>query len=101
MKTDDPLDQLLSEWRVRADVPPEFRREVWQTISSRCAEPTWIEKLSWWLLQPNRKIFALAVAVMGGVILDFSLPARDELSPHDAYVMSISPFDPHHPNRRF
>ena len=101
MNTDDPLDQLLSEWQVRAEVPPEFRREVWKAISSTCNEPTWVEKLSWWLLQPRRKILALAVAVIGGVILDFALPNSDELSPHDAYVMSISPFDPNHPNRRF
>lgn len=101
MDTDDPLDQLLSEWQVRAEVPPEFRREVWQTISCKGAEPTWIDRVSWWLLQPRQKIVALAAAVAVGVGLDYLLPGPDAIAPHDAYVMSISPFDPHNPSRRF
>lgn len=93
----DPLDDLLAVWQMpQGETPPDFRREVWRRVSATAAEPGWIEKFAWWLLRPRREAFILAVAVIVGILWGVTHPPEAEYTPHDAYVMSVSPFDPHH-----
>lgn len=97
MKTDDPdpLDDLLSQWQVQVETPPDFRREVWRKVAADNRDPGWIERFAWWLLRPRREALILAAAIFLAVTWGFMRPAK-EVNPHDAYVMSISPFDPNH-----
>lgn len=88
----DPLDELLLEWRVRGEAPASQQREVWARIAAGEAEPGWWEAFLLLLLRPRCLALTAAAAVAVGVIsalLDLRAP---ELSPHDAYVQSISPF---------
>lgn len=103
MNTDenDPLDEFLSQWQVPEATPPDFRREVWRRIEVEPSQPGWIESLAWWLLRPRREAFVLATAVLLAVAWGITHPPEPEFSPHDAYVMSVSPFDPHHLNGRY
>ncbi|MFO1439574.1 MAG: hypothetical protein U1F81_14735 [Verrucomicrobiaceae bacterium] len=104
MKPDDPdpLDDLLAQWQVsQAEAPPDFRREVWRRISATAPEPGWIEKLAWWLLRPKREAFIVAAAIVLAVVWGLTHPPEPEFTPHDAYVMSVSPFDPHHLDGRY
>ncbi len=103
MKTDehDPLDDLLFEWRIREATPPDFRREVWRRIAADASPPGWIERFAWWLLRPKREALILATAVLLAIAWGITHPPEPEFSPHDAYVISVSPFDPHHLNGRY
>jgi hypothetical protein len=98
MKTDDPdpLNDLLAQWQLAVEPPPDFRREVWRRIAAESREPGWVERFAWWLLRPQREAVILAIVVAGAVAWGLSHPPSAEFSPHDAYVMSISPFDPSH-----
>lgn len=98
----DPLDGLLASWQMpQAKTPPDFRREVWRRVSATASEPGWIEKLAWWLLRPKREACIIAAAIMLAVLWGLTHPAEPEFTPHDAYVMSVSPFDPHHLGGRY
>jgi len=98
MNTDDfdPLDDLLMQWQARAETPPDFHREVWRRIASETRAPGWIERFAWWLLRPKREIVILSIAVLIAVTWGLTHPPDADLTPQDAYVMSISPFDPNH-----
>lgn len=91
----DPLDDLLASWQLQVESPPDFRREVWRRIAAETREPGWIERAAFWLLRPKREALVVAAAVALAVAWGLTHPA-EELPPHDAYVMSISPFDPNH-----
>ncbi|WP_395715752.1 hypothetical protein [Prosthecobacter sp.] len=97
MTTDDPdpLDDLLSQWQVQVETPPDFRREVWRKVAAETREPSWIERVAWWLLRPKREALILAAVIILAIAWGLTHPP-EEISPHDAYVMSISPFDPNH-----
>jgi hypothetical protein len=97
MKADDPdpLDDLLAQWQVQSETPPDFRREVWRRIASETHASGWVERFAWWLLRPKREVVILSIAVALAVAWGLTHPP-EELNPHDAYVMSISPFDPNH-----
>ena len=104
MKPDDPdpLDDLLAQWQApQAEMPPDFRREVWRRISANAPEPGWIEKLAWWLLRPKREFLIVAAAVVLAVLWGLTHPPEPKFTPHDAYVMSVSPFDPRHLESRY
>ncbi len=64
-------------------------------------EPGWVEKLAWWLLRPKRELLVLATTIALAILWGITHPPQPELTPHDAYVMSVSPFDPHHTNGRY
>jgi hypothetical protein len=96
MKADDPdpLDDLLAQWQVQAEAPPDFRREVWRRIASETRA------------RLGRALCMVAAAPEArgrhprhrrrhGGRLGLTHPP-EELNPHDAYVMSVSPFDPNH-----
>jgi len=94
---DEKIDALLAEWREPVDTPLDFRREVWRRVelSGPCRHGI-LERLAWWLLRPRRELALLALVVLFALIWGLTHPPQPELSPHDAYLMSISPFDPHH-----
>ena len=104
MKTNapDPLDELLlSSWEVTAEAPRSFRREVWQRVSATEAEePGWLARFAWWLLRPARETLVVAAVVIVAVVWGVTHPPAARLTPHEAYVQSISPFDPHHSGTR-
>lgn len=92
----DPLDTLLAEWQVHRETPTSFQREVWARIAANEAEPTWKERWSALLLKPSSWFAAAAVAILIGGSLAWFETRPLQLSPHDAYVRSISPFASHH-----
>ncbi|MBL9129942.1 MAG: hypothetical protein JNG86_02010 [Verrucomicrobiaceae bacterium] len=93
----DPLDDLLDAWQVRVDeTPPDFRREVWRRIAADAPEAGWVERFAWWLLRPRREAFIIAAAIALAVAWGLTHPPAPDFTPHDAYVMSVSPFDPNH-----
>lgn len=102
MKTDDtdPLDDLLLQWQVQTEVPPDFRREVWRRIASDARTPSWVERFAYWLLRPRREVAILLIAIGMAVAWGLAHPPDTDLTPRDAYVMSISPFDPNHDSGR-
>ena len=53
MNTPDPLDELLSEWRVTAESESSLPREVWLRIAAEEVEPSWFEQLASMILQPR------------------------------------------------
>lgn len=89
---DESLNQLLSEWQVRGDAPASLQREVWASVAASAAEPAWWEALLLYLLRPKSLAVTAAAAIalgVGSALLELRPP---QLSPHDAYVQSISPF---------
>lgn len=100
MNPEDPLDQLLGTWRARAEAPPDFRQEIWRRIAIE-TPPSVGSKVAWWLLQPKQAFLMTAAVVTLTAAWGLTHPPGENVSPHDAYVMSISPFDPHnlHPKR--
>lgn len=97
MKSNDSnsLHELLTSWQEQAETPPDFRREVWRRIAAEAHDPGWVERLAWWLLRPKREGVVLALVIVLAVVWGITHPP-EEINPHDAYVMSISPFDPSH-----
>jgi len=94
---DEEIDALLAEWQEEVEVPRHFRREVWRRVelSGPCRHGI-LERLAWWLLRPLREVALLALVVLAALIWGLKRPPQPRYSPHDAYLMSISPFDPHH-----
>lgn len=88
----DPLDELLSQWRL-PDVPaPAFQREVWLRIAANEPGPDLVEKFFGFLFRPRGWAMAGALAVVLGAGAAWLETRPSGLSPHDAYVRSISPF---------
>lgn len=94
MNSRDPLDHLLDAWEAPGTTPPDFRQEIWRRIALE-SPPSRSSRVAWWLLQPKRALLAAAAAVALAVAWGLTHPAEPALSPHDAYVISVSPFDPH------
>lgn len=92
MNTPDPLDDLLSGWRVEVEPPASLPREVWARIASDETEPTWWERLASLLLRPQWLVVTAAVAVSFGIVLALAGARAPALDPHSAYIESISPF---------
>lgn len=92
MTSPDPLDDLLSEWRVEVEPPASLPREVWARIASDESEPSWWEKLASLLLQPRWLALTAVVAVSFGVLLALTAAPSPDMDPHTAYIESISPF---------
>ncbi|MGV3658600.1 MAG: hypothetical protein ACO1TE_00395 [Prosthecobacter sp.] len=94
MNTEDPLDRVLCTWHARADTPPDFREEIWRRIAVE-NPPSRASRVAWWVLQPKRAFLMAAAVVAVAAAWGLTHPAGSEVSPHDAYVISVSPFDPH------
>jgi di/tricarboxylate transporter len=94
---DEKIDALLAEWQESIEAPQDFRREVWRRVelSGPCRHGI-LERLAWWLLRPMREVVLLALVVLVALIWGLTHPPEPEYSAHDAYLLSISPFDPHH-----
>ena len=94
---DGKIDALLAEWQESIEVPQDFKREVWRRVelSGPCHHGL-LERLAWWLLRPMRELALLVLVMLVATIWGLTHPPQAEHSPHDAYLLSISPFDPHH-----
>lgn len=93
----DPLDDLLAQWQPQIIPPPGFQRELWRRIAAETPQAPWIERFAWWLLRPKQTIAVITASVAVAVVWGLTHPP-EPLNPHDAYVMSISPFDSNHLN---
>ena len=92
MNTPDPLDELLSQWQVRAEPPASLPRDVWARISAGEAEPSWWEWMATYILRPRALAFTGLAAILAGAVLALLDGSSPRLDPHTAYVQSISPF---------
>lgn len=96
-KLDQTIDGLLAEWQQSIDPPAGFQREVWRRLELLGPHKhTLFERIAWWLLRPLRGVVALALVVLMALIWAYTHPPLPDHNPHDAYLISISPFDPHH-----
>jgi hypothetical protein len=94
---DEKLDALLAAWQEPVEVSRDFQREVWRRVELRGPCPHgFLERLAWWLLRPFREVVLLALVVLIALIWGRTHPPAPLLSPPEAYLISISPFDPHH-----
>ncbi len=91
----DPLDSLLAQWQTQVESPPDSRKEVWRRIAVENCEPGWMERLASRILRPKYEAFAFAAAILSAFAWGMAHPP-EPLNPRDAYVLSISPFDPSH-----
>lgn len=98
MKTDDPLNELLSQWQVRAEPAASFRRNVWQRIEADgAAEPGFWESLAVVFMKPAVLSASFAVALtFGGLISWSTAQSSHRMNPRESYVRSIDPFDSTH-----
>jgi hypothetical protein len=92
----DPLDKLLARWQVSEELPPDFPREVWRRIAARQGAESWLDHLAWWLLRPKREAILVVTAVLLAVLWGVTHPPEARFGARDAYLMSVSPFDPQH-----
>lgn len=94
MKTpsEDPLDELLSEWQVPAGTPASFQREVWARIAAAEADPGLWERVLTFLLRPRGWMATCTAAILLGAGVAWMETRPRAISPHEAYVRSISPF---------
>jgi di/tricarboxylate transporter len=100
---DEEIDKLLAEWQDTVETPSTFQREVWRRVElAGPCKHSLFERIAWWLLRPMREVVILALVVLVALIWGLTHPPLPDHSPHDAYLLSISPFDPHHfdPNSR-
>jgi len=96
-KLDEEIDQLLAEWQESVETKSSFQREVWRRVElAGPCKHSLLERMAWWLLRPMREAVVLAVVVLLALVWAFTHPPLPDHSPHDAYLISISPFDPHH-----
>jgi hypothetical protein len=94
---DEQIDHLLIEWSGETEVSADFQREVWKRVEkSELSHHAILEKVAWWLLRPVREAALLALVLLFAVIWGITHPPKPDYSAHDAYLLSISPFDPHH-----
>jgi hypothetical protein len=97
---DESIDRFLAEWQQSVETPVEFQREVWRRVElTGPHRHTLFERIAWWLLRPMREVVVLALVILMALIWAFTHPPLPDHSPHDAYLISISPFDPHHFDR--
>ena len=61
---------------------------------------SWVEHFAYWLLRPRREVAILLIAIGIAVAWGLTHPPATDLTPRDAYVLSISPFDPNHDSGR-
>jgi len=68
--------------------------EIWRRIAVE-NPPSRASRVAWWLLQPKRAFLMAAAVVALAAAWGLTHPAGSDVSPHDAYVISVSPFAPH------
>ena len=90
---DDPLDDLMTSWKVPAAVPERFAASV-HTRIARAALPSPWEKFATLLFRPLPLSAATAAALAAGILA--ALPSRSlaeiQNDPGADYLRSISPF---------
>jgi hypothetical protein len=89
---DRSLDELLGQWQVRRQAPEGFRRGVWARIEQDRQPRRGWERCASFLLRPPVFAAVSAVAVATGGVVAWLREEGRQISPHDAYVQSVSPF---------
>lgn len=94
---DETIDRLLQEWSEEVEVTADFQREVWRRVKQSPPKfYPFFEKIASFLFGPMREVVLLALVVLVTWIWGLTHPPQPDYSAHDAYLISISPFDPHH-----
>ena len=90
----EKIDALLIEWQESIEMPQSFSRDVWRRVelSGPCQHGLF-ERLAWWLLRPARELAFLFLVVLAALIWGLSQPPHSQSSSHEAYLVSISPFN--------
>ncbi len=96
MNPPDPLDDLLAVWQVEAEVPVEFRRQVWHRIAADQEALPWSARLLSWWFQPRRLLASVAAAVLFGGLLGFVEANVHQKEAKAAYFSAINPLDSQH-----
>lgn len=103
---DEPLRQLLKEWRTESSLPPRFQEQVWQRIerAQSPASPSLRLVIAHWIgaVLPRPALAASYVAFLAviGVTVGWTQAhqtnshIRDELS--QRYVQVLDPYLPPH-----
>lgn len=99
MKTNDPLDDLLLEWRVQATPPASLRREVWGKIAAGSqSQGSLLERFFAVFFKPAVLAGAFAMALSLGAFTSWNSirEAQANSHPREQYLRSIDPFDTAH-----
>jgi hypothetical protein len=93
----EQIDQLLKQSAAEIIVPSDFHREVWRRLEQESSDHhAFFDQMAWWLLRPLRELILIALVALLAFIWGLTHPPTPDYSDHDAYLLSISPFDPHH-----
>lgn len=96
MTPPDPLDALLTQWRVPTEPPANLAHHVWTRIESGAADVPWWEKCAMQLLTPRGVAWGCAAAVAIGCAFAVLNPPGRAADPQTAYVRAVSSFSPGH-----
>jgi hypothetical protein len=92
----DPLDTLLSEWKVEVTAPPDFQRHVWHRIAADQEALPWTSRLLAWWMMPRRLAFSAAAAIALGSLFGLLEAHSHHKQAREAYFTAINPLDSHH-----
>ena len=93
----EKLKTLLQSWKPNVDLPADFQRHVWQSISAREEETSgwralgeWIQRL---ISQPKWAIIVLTIVIgMTGLMGLAQASSIKESTMETRYVTSIDPY---------
>lgn len=92
----DPLDALLGEWRVDAELAPNFQREVWRRIAHAEEALSASERLLLWWLSPSRLALSAVMVILSGFGAGVINSHLHNLQAKQAYFRAIDPLDRQH-----
>lgn len=104
-ESDPALDHLLSSWKVKVDLGPNFRAAVWQRIATASKSSLsarlwrWVESRAWILARPAVATAVIVATVFTGLWFG-SLGPHDHADGKSAYVRSVSPFASSHSDQQ-
>ncbi|RBP38606.1 hypothetical protein DES53_111125 [Roseimicrobium gellanilyticum] len=92
---DEKLNQMLHSWKVEAELPPSFQRDVWRKIETAQANTSvfanWLTSFLNWLAKPLPAVATCALTLGAGLVVG-GLVGRDQsVSKPAAYAYSIDP----------
>lgn len=92
---DEKLNQMLQTWKVEAELPPSFLRDVWRKIETTQANTSafanWLTSFLNWLAKPLPAVATCVLTLGAGLIAGGLLGGAQSVSKPAAYAYSIDP----------
>jgi hypothetical protein len=91
---DRQLQALLTEARPHAELPPQFRNQVWRRIErgeARATSVTWLDAMAGLLLKPRFAIASVALLLLTGTVIgSLNGQAEARLIAQERYVATVA-----------